>query len=188
MDKNHVRELARKMQLPIADREESQDLCFLSDGDYRPFLQRHAPEIVRPGKIVNLKGDLLGDHQGLAFYTIGQRKGLGIAASHPLFVIEKDLEKNTLVVGTEQELGQNQFWVKDFHWLSGEPSREVFRAEVKIRYKANPAIAEIKPMDDGRAEVELSQALRDITPGQLAVFYNGDTVLASGIIDWREKK
>lgn len=187
MSKSQVREHARRMHLPVADRAESQDLCFLSEGDYRPFLHRHAPETVQPGYIINLHGDMLGLHQGLAFYTIGQRKGLGIAAPYPLYVIEKDLEKNALVVGTEQELGQSQFWVRDFHWITGEAPREVFKAEVKIRYKANLAIVRIEPMENRRAKIELEQTLRDITPGQLAVFYGGDTVLGSGIIDWREK-
>jgi len=180
--KPEVRELARKFNLPVAERPDSQDLCFLGSEDYRTFLSRHAPETVRPGLIVNRSGETLGEHQGLAFYTIGQRKGLRIAAPEPYYVLEKDLAENRLVVGMAAELGKQVMQVAEINWLEGEPPVERFSADVKIRYKANPASATVIPLADRRAQVEFDQPVRDITPGQLAVFYQEDRVVASGLI------
>jgi tRNA-specific 2-thiouridylase len=181
--KPDVRELARKYQLPVAERPDSQDLCFLGNEDYRTFLVRHAPETVQPGSIVNREGVVLGEHQGLAFYTIGQRKGLGIAAAEPYYVLEKDMTSNRLVVGLAAELGKQSMLVREVNWISGEAAGDVFEAQVKIRYKAAPAGAVVTRIDDRRLQVEFTQTVRDITPGQQAVFYQGERVLASGLIE-----
>jgi tRNA-specific 2-thiouridylase len=181
--KPEVRELARKYQLPVAERPDSQDLCFLGQGDYRSFLARHMPEAVRPGPIVTRDGRVLGEHQGLAFYTIGQRKGLGVASALPLYVLQKDLEGNRLVIGAESELGQQAMQVRAINWIAGEAPAESFMAEVKIRYKATFAQATVFPLAGDRARVVLVEPARDITPGQLAVFYNGERVVGSGWIE-----
>lgn len=180
--KPEVRELARKFDLPAASRADSQDLCFLGKGDYRAFLQRHAPHTARPGPIVDPGGSVLGQHQGLANYTIGQRKALGIASPIPLYVIRKDLAANTLVVGPESALGQRWLAAGGVNWISGSPPDGPIRAQVKIRYKAHEAWATVSPLSAERVRVEFDQPLRDITPGQRAVFYQDEVCLGGGTI------
>jgi tRNA-specific 2-thiouridylase len=180
--KAQVRQMARKFGLAVAERADSQDLCFLGQGDYRAFLQRNAPHINQPGPILNRSGQLLGQHQGLAHYTIGQRKGLGISSSQPLYVLEKDSQSNTLVVGESGELGKTDCIAKNVNWISGEAPKNPFRALVKIRYKAFPAWANITPIDEQQALIVFDQAQRDITPGQAAVFYVDEVCLGGGII------
>lgn len=180
--KPEVRELAHRYNLPVAERPDSQDLCFLGQEDYRSFLARQLPETVRPGPVVTRAGQQVGEHQGLAFYTIGQRKGLGIAAPKALYVLEKDMAGNRLIVGTAAELGRLELQARAINWIAGAAPAESFAAEVKIRYKATPAAAWVTPLEDNRAQVLFEQAARDITPGQLATFYQGDVVLGSGMI------
>jgi tRNA-specific 2-thiouridylase len=179
--KPEIRQLARDFALPVAERAESQDLCFLADNDYRRFLRQHAGGAIRPGPIVRSDGTPLGEHQGLPFYTIGQRKGIGLAAAEPLYVLGARPESNTLVVGTRAELGQDRLLAARVNWIGAEPPGPV-RAEVKVRYKAAPAPALVTRRPGARAEVVFDQPLRDITPGQGAVFYQGDVCLGGGII------
>lgn len=180
--KDQVRALAAARGLPTATRAESQDLCFVADGDYRRFLADHAPESVRPGPILDRAGRQLGTHRGLPFYTVGQRSGLGIAASQPLYVIELDVSRNALIVGPAAELGRSRLRTGRVNWISGQPPPGTIQAQVQIRYRARPVPATLVPSDDGSVEVHLAEPLRDITPGQAAVFYDGDLCLGSGII------
>ena len=180
--KPEIREIARSSGLPTASRADSQDLCFLAGEDYREFIKRNAPEIARPGPLARRDGTLLGEHQGLAYYTIGQRKGLGLASPEPLYVLAKDAATNTLVVGTEQELGSREATVKDVNWTSGRPLVESFRAEVKTRYTAREAPAQVTPLEGGTYRVRFDAVQRDITPGQAAVFYQDDLLLGGGTI------
>jgi tRNA-specific 2-thiouridylase len=180
--KPHIRELAQQFDLPVADRADSQDLCFLGNGDYREFLRRNSPEVAQRGRIVTRYGEVLGQHQGLAFYTIGQRKGLGIAAPHPLYVLDKDLSHNRLIVGTSEELGHHELVAQGTNWVSGEAPSGAFRAQVKIRYQARQAWATVTPGGNGRTNVRFDEPIRDITPGQAAVFYQDDILLGGGII------
>ena len=180
--KDEVRELARQFELPVAERQDSQDLCFLADTDINSFLQRNAPEVEKPGDIVSVDGKRLGQHQGLAFYTIGQRKGLGIAAAHPLYVVNKDKQSNTLIVGPREALGNQELWTTQFNWLSGKSPTGEFQADVKIRYKSKTARATVTPHDNGDVHMVFDEPLRDITPGQAAVVYDGDEVLGGGVI------
>ena len=181
--KRQVREMALDFELPVAERSDSQDLCFLGQGDYRAFLLRNAPEVANPGPIVTRAGEKLGEHQGLAFYTIGQRKGLGIAAAHPLYVLEKDVKKNTLVVGPQAELGKAELSTGAVNWISGQAPENPIRASVKIRYKSNEIEGIVTPQTDGGSHVQFTENLRDITPGQAAVFYDGEVCLGGGIIE-----
>jgi tRNA-specific 2-thiouridylase len=180
--KPQVRELARQFGLPVAERPESQDLCFLGNGDYRQFLYRNAPGVEKPGMILNTEGQLIGKHQGLAFYTIGQRKGLGVTSPEPLYVIEKDFRQNALIVGHKDDLGRDELVAAQLQWVSGIAPAEPIRAQVKIRYKAQEAWAWVTPIEDQCVRIAFDQPLRDITPGQAAVLYDGEVCLGGGII------
>lgn len=180
--KPEVRQLARDFGLPVAERAESQDLCFLADSDYRSFLQRNAPEIQNSGPILTREGIEIGQHQGLAFYTIGQRKGLGLASPQPWYVLDKDQGSNTLIVGPLEQLGRRVLRAGQLNWISGHAPGDSFRSQVKIRYKAQPAWAEASLLPGEQVVVKFDQPLRDITPGQAAVFYDGDIVLGGGLI------
>ena len=179
-----VRQMAAERGLPVAGRHDSQDLCFLADGDYRRFLRDWAPpDAITPGAIVNNAGTVLGEHQGLPFYTIGQRKGLGVTASEPLFVLRLEVAKNTVVVGPAQELGRDRLTAHDVNWIAGQPPVHPIEAQVKIRYKARPVPATVLPLADNRVEVRFNSPLRDITSGQGAVFYQDELCLGGGLIE-----
>jgi len=180
--KEQVRALAAERGLAAADRAESRDLCFLADGDYRRFLREHAPQMLCPGPIVDRRGQVLGEHKGLAFYTIGQRRGLGISAPKPLYVLEIDPRRNAVVVGTAEELGRRELLAEEVSYVMGEPPSEPLEVTAKIRYQAHEARACWVPLGDGRARVLFDHPQRDITPGQGVVAYQGEVVLGGGII------
>lgn len=180
--KPEVRELARQFDLPVASRADSQDLCFLAGRDYRGFLNRYAPQTTRPGKIIDRTGKIIGEHHGLAFYTIGQRKGLGLSSPEPLYVLEKDLANNALVVGVQTALGRRELLAADVNWIAGVPPEQPLPAQVKIRYKAVEAAAVVTPLPGGEVKVVFENPLRDITPGQRVVFYNEEECLGGGTI------
>jgi len=187
--KPEIRRIAADFGLPTASRADSQDLCFLAGDDYRNFLQRNAPEMLKPGEIVSTDGKVIGQHDGLANYTIGQRKGLNVAAPVPLYVITKHTSHNTLIVGTLEELGFTELTARNVNWTSGEAPRESFRARVKIRYTAKEVEAlvsstegeQASPEQGRRASVKFDAPVRDVTAGQAAVFYQGEVVLGGGI-------
>lgn len=182
--KTEIRRMAAEWGLPTASRRDSQDLCFLAGEDYRNFLQRHAAEMLKPGPIMRRDGQVIGQHQGLPNYTIGQRKGLGVASPVPLYVLGKNAAENALIVGTAEELGQSELTARQVNWVSGEAAERPFRAEVKIRYTARPAWAEVTPLDNGsRVRVRFDAPVRDVTAGQAAVFYVGEEVVGGGIIE-----
>ena len=180
--KSEVRKLARHFGLPIASKRESQDLCFVADGNYRRFLRERNAWAFRPGPIVNRAGQVLGQHSGLPDYTIGQRKGLGVSWNEPLYVLEVDAVNNRLVVGPSSELGRDRLSVENINWIAGIPPQEPFRSEVMIRYNAHPYPALVTPTNAHGATIRFDSALRDITPGQGAVFYKHDLVLGGGVI------
>lgn len=180
--KRRVRELAAGWNLTVAQRPESQDACFLEGVDYRKFLVERWPEVGRPGPIVDRSGHTLGRHKGLAFYTVGQREGLGIAAPHPLYVIGLDTGHNALVVGWAEELGRNAFLAEAMRYVSGEPPSSDVALEAKIRYRAIPVSARITPLSEAKARIDLGRPLRDITPGQAVVLYAGECVVGGGVI------
>ncbi|MGW8250236.1 MAG: tRNA 2-thiouridine(34) synthase MnmA [Anaerolineales bacterium] len=180
--KPEVREMACSFDIQVSARPDSQDLCFLAGEDYRDFLARNAPDILIPGPIKNQDGDEIGVHKGLAFYTIGQRKGLGLSSLWPQYVIQKELSSNTLLVGPSQSMGRSDMIAEEVHWVSGDPPQAEFRAQVKIRYKARQTWAQISPLPNRRIRVLFDEPLRDITPGQAAVIYTGDECLGGGII------
>ncbi len=181
--KPEVRQMATDLGLlPVAHKSESMDLCFLGDGDHQRFLTEYAPQLAAPGPVLDRRGRELGQHAGLSFYTIGQRKGLGIAAPEPLFVLAKDAARNALIVGTRAEVGQQTMQVRQVNWISGTMPALPYHTTVRIRYKARPVPATLSAFDDQRLHVSLDEPLPGITPGQGAVFYDGEVCLGGGLI------
>jgi len=180
--KPEVLNQAKQFGLNIKEIKESQDLCFLEGKDYREFIKKYAPYILKRGDIVNEEGKIIGSHEGLGLYTIGQRKGIGVYSTRPIYVIKKDVLKNRLIVSKNIHLGRNNFEVKDINWITRKKGKKPFYADVKIRYRAKPVRATIKPITENSVFVRLDKQLRDITPGQFAVFYHKDIVLGGGII------
>jgi len=182
LTKKKVRDIASQHDLPVAEQAESQDVCFLVEGDYRRFLEERAPGVMEPGPICDTAGRLLGEHRGLAAYTIGQRKGLNISASEPLYVLAIEPERNAIIVGTADQLGRDTCLVEGMHYISDQIPREPFRAKAQIRYRAHPAAVTVVPKCGMEAEVHFDEPQRDITPGQFLVLYEDDVVLGGGII------
>lgn len=180
--KEEIRALARKFQLRIAAKPDSQEICFIPDNDYKGFLTKYAGVQNTPGNIVDLRGNVLGTHTGIFNYTIGQRKGLGLAVGEPLYVVDINPENNTVVVGRNADVFSREFTVTDFNWISGAPPAEEFDASVMIRYNAPTHPARIYVSRQGQVRIVFAQPQRAITPGQSAVIYDGDEVLGGGII------
>jgi tRNA-specific 2-thiouridylase len=182
LTKDEVRAIARQRGLPVAEQPESQDICFLADGDYRRFLAQQVPHLFRPGPIRDTSGQVLGQHQGLPAYTIGQRKGLGITAAEPLYVLAIEPAENALVVGPAEELGLDECRVEEMHYVSGKTPAAAFHATAQIRYRAQAAAVTVTPLPHGTAHVRFVFPQRDITPGQFLVLYDGEIVLGGGVI------
>ena len=173
--------LGKKLGLKTIEFGESQDLCFVSTDHYKQFVSESIPDLIYTGDIVDTSGKEIGQHQGLAFYTTGQRKGIKVSATEPYYVIRKDSERNQLVVGHSNELGGDQMVVINLNWIHHEPITP-FKCDVKIRYGYPSVRCSIEKMDKNAFQVKLSHKLRDITPGQYAVFYAEDEVLGGGKI------
>lgn len=179
--KEQVRELALKYGLPVAGKRDSQDLCFLKDGDYRRFVREHTIQVVSPGPILNEMGLELGRHDGLVNYTIGQRKGLGIATAEPMFVMDKDVNRNALIVGPRESLGRWELHANGVNWIGTMPDMPI-RAQVKIRYKANPIQAIVTPTTRDEVSIQFDEPVFGVTPGQAAVFFDSQVCLGGGLI------
>ncbi|MBV9691902.1 MAG: tRNA 2-thiouridine(34) synthase MnmA [Ktedonobacteraceae bacterium] len=208
--KQQVRAMAAERGMSVAAKAESQEICFVAHNDYRGFIDRYATmaqhELVgagagmdatvtgakplitvpKPGLIYDQQGEVLGRHRGLAYYTIGQRKGLAITSSEPLHVLKIDAAQNALIVGPATALDETEFSVSNMHYVSGETPSQPFEALVRVRYKAPQQSARVIPLEGNRVQVILRRPQRAITPGQAAVFYggeDGDEVLGGGIIE-----
>ena len=187
LDKTEVRDIARRANLPVAEKPESQEICFVPSGNYVRFIQNYQNErgIAMPddsGEIVTTTGEVLGRHTGIHQFTVGQRKGLGIAAGHPLYVVALDRTTNRLIVGDDAELRTTTFEVRDVNWISQARRRTPFEAEVKIRHRHDPAQATITPQGETAAQIVFRDPQRAVTPGQAAVFYSDEVVLGGGWI------
>ncbi|MGB9663027.1 MAG: tRNA 2-thiouridine(34) synthase MnmA [Moorellaceae bacterium] len=188
--KSEVRSLAARYGLPVAGKRESQEICFITTGDYRQFIREKAATAIRPGPILDLEGRIMGRHRGLPYYTVGQRKGLGLAAGRRLFVVALDPERNAVIVGEEKDLLSWSLIARDNNYiLWGEPPAEA-EVTVKIRYRAAEVPALLRPKENGRAEVIFQAPQRAVTPGQAVVYYSGDLVAGGGIIvaPWEGKR
>jgi tRNA-specific 2-thiouridylase len=187
LTKDEVRALARRVNLPVAEKPDSMELCFVPNGNYVQFIHAYSSERGTPlndaeGEIVNQDGEIISRHNGVHNFTIGQRKGLGFAAGKPLYVLAIDPQRNRVVVGADEALRKQTFEVENVNWVSIAPPAETFRAAVKIRHKHEPAPATVEPLDETRARITFDAPQRAITPGQAAVFYDGDRVLAGAWI------
>ncbi len=180
--KQDIRQIAQAKKLPVFNRPDSQDLCFVGSGDYRSFLHRHAPEVVKPGPMLNRQGQVLGQHKGLAFYTIGQRRGLGISEPQPMYVIDKDIQANVLVVGPADELGQKTLIAHQVTFASGHFPTNPIPVKAKIRYKSKQIEALLTPLATEQVQLVFNSPLRGITPGQAVVFYQDEQMLGGGTI------
>lgn len=181
--KKKIRDLARKFDLDVAQKTESQDVCFIPDSGVARFLENQISRPLKPGPIKNKNGDVLGTHQGIAGYTIGQRKGLGISIGRPVYVTRIDTKSNTVFVGDEDELYHNACIVSDPNWIGMDVLTDSRESMVRIRYNHRPAPAILETEPDGRIMIHFQKAQKAITPGQLAVFYEGESVLGSAWID-----
>ena len=182
-DKPTVRRMAAEKNLVVADKPDSQEICFIPDNNYRNFLEKVQPGIAQPGPMVNTRGEVVGRHTGLPHYTVGQRKGLGALGAEPHFVLRIDPGSNTLLVGTANELASYSLTADDVHFIAGPRPSAPFPALVKIRYRAPETPALVTPLDDGRVRVDFDTPQRAVTPGQAVVFYTGDEVLGGGTIE-----
>lgn len=180
--KTETRRMAKELNLPVADKPDSEDICFLPNGNYQGMLIERLRGQVKPGNIVTEDGEILGKHNGLFNYTIGQRKGLGIAYQYPLYVIRLDGDKNEVVVGPNDRLFTNRMICKYYNFLDGVIPQEL-RAEGKIRYAADPAPCTAKVLDDDTLEVVFDEPQRAITPGQSVAFYHGTRLLGGAVIE-----
>ncbi|PWU11389.1 MAG: tRNA 2-thiouridine(34) synthase MnmA [Verrucomicrobia bacterium] len=180
--KSDTREVAHHCRLKTADKEESMEICFVPDNDYGRFLEQAKLAQRHRGEIVNLQGQVLGHHDGIEFYTVGQRKGLGISSPKPLYVLELDPVTNRVIVGDDSALDRDEFTADRCNWISFDTLCGPFEASVKIRYNHPGAAATVTPVSDGKVRVKLHSPQRAITPGQAAVFYDGDLVLGGGWI------
>src|SRR4051812_23732997 len=186
--KSAARQAARENKLAVAEKKESQEICFVPDGDYAGFIDRYlaaeqqADRLPGSGEIVTSSGEVLGAHAGIHRYTIGQRRGIGIAGARPLYVLNVDAGQNRVTVGFEEELQRDNFTGARVNWIAIDNPAEPVRAEVRVRYRHTAASATITPLPGYRAEVKFDEPQRAIAPGQATVFYRGDEVLGGGWI------
>ena len=187
--KAEVREAARRSGLSVAEKTESQDICFVAQGGYGDFVAARAEGAPQagPGDLVDLTGRVLGRHRGALHYTVGQRRGLGVAGGEPLYVVRVDAEENIVVVGRETDLYAPEFVVRELNWISIAPPPGPLEAEVKVRYRAHPAPALVVPLPGARARVTFRAPERASAPGQSAVFYRDEVLLGGGVIEPRRE-
>ena len=186
--KEKVREIAEELKLPVAAKPESQDICFIPDDDYPEFLKNYIPEAAKPGVVLDEQGDVLGNHRGILFYTTGQRKGLGISAKEPLYVIAIEPERNAIVVGTKEQALGDELIASGLNWIPIAKLTQPVTVKAKIRYRHREAEATIIPLDEDRVQVKFNRPQMAITPGQAVVFYDEDIVIGGGTIESARKQ
>ena len=179
--KSEIRARARELGLRVADKQDSQEICFVTD-DYADFVRRRRGDVDLSGEIVTTDGEVVGRHEGIENFTIGQRKGLGIAFGTPRYVVRLDRDTRRVMIGTHEELACQSLAARDVNWLVDLP-REPFRCHVKIRYLSQPVAATVEPCGDDRFTAQLDEPKHGVAPGQAAVCYDGDRVLGGGWIE-----
>lgn len=183
LPKHTVREHAERLKLRVASKPDSQEICFVPDGNYAKFIEKAAPELKRPGALVTAQGEVVGGHEGVHRFTIGQRKGLGLSSKEPLYVLEIRPESAQVVVGPREALGRATLTASHVNWVSGRAPEGWQPVRAQIRYKHTAAPARVRALDIGRAEAEFEEPQTAITPGQAVVFYQGEVCLGGGWID-----
>ena len=183
LDKETVRAHARRLDLHVTEKPDSQEICFVPDGDYAAFVEKQAPNATRPGTIVNSDGRVVGTHGGVHRFTIGQRKGLGLSSTAPLYVLEIRPERAQVVVGAREALGRTRLTASSVNWIDGRTPADWMRVDAQIRHRHAAAGARVRSVGDASAEVEFDAPQSAITPGQAVVFYDGDEVLGGGWIE-----
>ena len=180
--KEAVRDLAEAAGLGNARKPDSQDICFVPDGDYARVIEHQTGKAAEPGDFVSPEGTVLGRHQGLIRYTVGQHRGLGLSLPERRYVCRLCPESNTVVLGPEEALYRREALAGDFHWIAGEPPAGPIRCRVKLRYRQREQDAEAVPLDGGAVRLRFDEPQRAVTPGQAAVLYDGDEVLGGGTL------
>lgn len=182
LSKSEVRLIAEQQGFINASKKDSQDICFIPDGDYVEFIKQYTGKEYPTGNYIDLEGNILGKHAGAISYTIGQRKGLGIALGAPAYVCAKNMNDNTVTLGTNEDLFRSALRASDWNWIPFSTLKEPMRVLAKVRYRHTPQPATVYPEENGTARVEFDQPQRAITPGQAVVLYDNDMVIGSGII------
>jgi len=183
MRKDQTRAVAKELGLQSALRPESQEICFVGEGNYTDFIRDFAPEALNPGNVMNTAGKVVGTHKGIALYTIGQRKRLSVSSLKPLYVVDIDMENNTVTVGSREDVMRKSLRVKALNWISVESLSEAVRAGVKIRSTMKEESATIVPVEDNSVIVEFDEPQWAPASGQSAVFYDGEAVIGGGVIE-----
>ncbi|HZW83874.1 MAG TPA: tRNA 2-thiouridine(34) synthase MnmA [Candidatus Deferrimicrobium sp.] len=181
-EKTEIREIAAKLGMRVANKPDSQEICFVTEDTYKEFIEERSGSEIKPGPFLDTEGKVLGTHKGLAFYTIGQRKGLGMTFGKPMYVVELDPERNAVILGQNEKVFSSGLTACDLNYIAIESLTEPLEVEVKIRYSAPLAKAVIYPEPGGKVRVEFENLQRAVTPGQAVVFYQGDLVVGGGTI------
>jgi tRNA-specific 2-thiouridylase len=179
--KDEIRSMARELGLRVADKKDSQEICFVGAGEYSEFVRQRHGAVDLAGEVVTVEGEVVGRHAGLENFTVGQRKGLKLAFGEPRYVIRLEPDSRRVVIGTREQLARSEFTAGDVNWLV-DPPRGPLECQVKIRYLSKPVAATLTPLDDGRISVVLCEPRDGVAPGQAAVCYQGDRVLGGGWI------
>lgn len=181
--KDKIREIAKEIGLAVHNKKDSEEICFISDNNHGLYIEKAEPNKVKPGNFVDKNGNILGKHKGIVYYTIGQRKGLGLALGRPVFVTAIRPETNEVVVGSEEDIFKDELIAKDLNFISIEKLEKPMAVQAKIRYSAKPAEAIIYPLENGRVKVVFNDKQRAFTKGQSVVFYDGLKVVGGGVIE-----
>ncbi|MCQ1529777.1 tRNA 2-thiouridine(34) synthase MnmA [Lutispora saccharofermentans] len=180
--KEETRRIAAELDLEVADKPDSQEICFVEDNDYGKFLEQKRGQHIKPGKFLDTKGNVLGTHKGIVYYTVGQRKGLGIALGKPMFVVDIIAEKNQVILGEESEVFKDELIAINTNFLPFDRLQNPMRVKAKIRYSAKESSAWAMPIAENRIKLIFDEAQRAITPGQAVVFYQDDYLIGGGVI------
>lgn len=179
-----IRHIAEKVGLIVADKPDSQEICFINT-NYHDFLNEKVPDKIKSGPFVDLNGKILGKHKGIPFYTIGQRRGLGISAGKPLYVVHIDGKNNTVVLGEEKDLYVKEFLAHKMNWIAIETLKDKMEVNAKIRYNFDEKSAKITLINKDTVKVTFKEPQKAVTPGQAAVFYKDDVIIGGGVIKGR---
>jgi len=181
--KERVREIAKEIGLTVANKPDSQEICFVDDNDYGKYITENTDTKIAPGYFIDTHGNIIGKHKGIVHYTVGQRKGLGLALGKPVYVVEIDVEKNLVVIGDNDDIFKDTLTASDLNWISIDKLTDEMQVTAKIRYNSKEAEAVVYPLGEDRVEVKFKVPQRAITPGQAVVFYDGDKVVGGGTIE-----